>query len=246
MTQAFGTTQLHGLPDAGQPEGLAGMDRGMEILALHVIERFQMSSGRMTRLGTGDVETHDSAITPTNGQIGDLETSSSRAHRRTDGVNGEIGSLGTLGEAIHDGLHHLVEGEAFLGAQLGRHAHLGVHHSVGRQVARAFERHSLDRVLVLHDTHRVSERFEVQHEIVAFGATMEPLRQIGHVGGRKPRVSVFGGQFDHGFGTQSTIEVIVKKNFGCAQVGVVHRAPAMSESRRNGSSGERCNQFHVG
>jgi len=36
----------------------------MEILALHVIERFQMSSGRMTRLGTGDVETsrlHDHA-----------------------------------------------------------------------------------------------------------------------------------------------------------------------------------------
>ena len=41
---------------------------------------------------------------------------------------------------------HLVEGEATIGQQLGRHPDLGVHDAIGCQVLRALGRHPLDRI----------------------------------------------------------------------------------------------------
>lgn len=200
----------------------------------------------MTGLGAGDVETDHAAIAPAHRQLGDLQAASCCAHRRADGVDGEVGAVRTAGESVHDGLHHLVEGEALLGAQFGSHAHLGVHHAVGGQVASTFVRHALDGVLVLHDSHGVGEGFQVQNEVVALGATVEPLGEIGHVGGGEAAIAVLGRQFDHGLGSESAVEVIVQQDLGCALQDLAHLAPAMSLNRRKGSSDERCNQFHDG
>ena len=35
VAEPFGVAELHGLPDRGQAEGLAGVDRHVKVLALH-------------------------------------------------------------------------------------------------------------------------------------------------------------------------------------------------------------------
>ena len=73
VTEALGTAVLDGLPDRLRAEGLARVDREVEVLALAVLERIEVLGGRVSLLGTRDVESHDATIAPTHCQLGDLE-----------------------------------------------------------------------------------------------------------------------------------------------------------------------------
>ena len=88
--------------------------------------------------------------------------------------------------ALEDRLLDLVERQAALGAQLGRHADLGVDDAVGGQVLGALRGDADDRVALLHDPDRVRERLEVELERLAVGAAPEPAPRAssGSVVGR--------------------------------------------------------------
>ncbi len=186
----------------------------MEVLLHHVLERIEVACRRIPRLGSGDVETDHAGIAPAHGQLGDLPTARGGAHRRGDGVDREVGARRAAAEPVEDGLHHLIEGEAGLGAQLGRHAHLGIHHAVGGEVLGALACHSLDRVAMLHHADRVGERLQIQHEVVALGPTVEPRRQVADVVRRESLVPEFVGQLDHSGRAQAAVEMVVEERLG--------------------------------
>ena len=101
-----------------------------------------------------------------------------------------------------------------LGAQLRRHAHLGVDDAVGGEVLGALEGDPLDGVLVLHHADRVGERLEVQHEVVALGAAVEPVGEVVDVGRRQPVVAELAGQLDHRGRPHAAVEVVVEQRLG--------------------------------
>ncbi len=129
-------------------------------------------------------------------------------------VDREVGAGRAASEPGEHRLHHLVEGEALLGAQLGRQAHLGVHDAVGGEVLRALVGDPFDRVAVLHHADGVGEGLEVEHEVVALGAAVEPGGELVDVGGRELRVAVLLGELDHRGGPQPAVEVVVEQDLG--------------------------------
>ena len=60
----------------------------------------------------------------------------------------------------------------------------GVHDAVGGQILSAFVSDTLDCIAMLHDASGVGERLEVEHEIVAFSALVEPEAEFVDVGRR--------------------------------------------------------------
>ena len=128
-----------------------------------------------------------------------------------------------LRKPVEHGVEHLVEREPGLGVQLGREAHLGVDDTVGGEVLGALGRHPLDRVAVLHHADRVGERLEVQHEVVALGAAVEPRRELGDVVGRQAGVAELVGELDDGARAHATVEVVVQQRLGRPpdEVGVI-------------------------
>ncbi len=146
----------------------------MEVLALHVLEGVEVAGRGMTGLGAGDVEADHAGIPPTHGQLRDLEATSSRPHRRQQRVDGEARAGRDPPETLEDGVDDFVECQPGIEMLLGREAHLRVDHTVGGEIFRALGRHSHDGVALLHHAHRVGEGLEVQDEVVAPGAPMEP------------------------------------------------------------------------
>ena len=190
MAEPFGAAVLHRLPDRRQPERLAGVDRRVEVLADHVLERVEVARRRVPGLGAGDVEADDAAVAVAHRQLGDLEAVSGRAHRRADRVDREVGARRAALEPGEHRVEHLVERQTGLDVQLGGEAHLGVHDPVVGEILGALEGDPLDRVAVLHDADRVGERLEVEHQVVALGAPVEPGRQfvdVGRSGARRSR-----------------------------------------------------------
>ncbi len=59
MAQPLGVAELHRLPDRGQTERLAGVDRQVEVFALDEVEGAQVLRRREAILGPGDVEAAD-------------------------------------------------------------------------------------------------------------------------------------------------------------------------------------------
>ena len=170
--------------------------------------------GGIAGLGAGDVEADHAVVAPAHRQLGDLPAARRRAHGRGDDVDGQVGAGRAAGEAVEHRLDHLVERQPGLGAQLGRHAHLGVDDAVGGQVLGALVGDPLDRVAVLHHADGVGERLEVQHEVVALGAAVEPLGELVDVGGRQAVVAVLAGQLDDRGRPQATVEVVVQQHLG--------------------------------
>src|SRR5690349_9061227 len=64
VAQPFGTAPLQRLPDRRQAERLAGVDRGVEVLALHVLEGVEVSRRWVAGFGAGDVEADDARVAP--------------------------------------------------------------------------------------------------------------------------------------------------------------------------------------
>src|SRR5665647_2474186 len=82
MTEPVGSAPLDRLPDAGQPEGLAGVDGEVGVLAAEVLERIEVPGGWETGLGAGDVETDDAVVAIAHDESGDLGPHGCLAHRR--------------------------------------------------------------------------------------------------------------------------------------------------------------------
>ena len=98
--------------------------------------------------------------------------------------------------------------------QLGREADLGVDDTVRSKVLGALVRHPFERVAMLHHTDGVSERLEVQHEVVAFGAAVEPRRELGDVVGRQAAVAELVSELDDRAWAHATVEVVVEQRLG--------------------------------
>ena len=220
VAQALRPAELDGFPDARQAERLAGVDGGVEVLPLHIVERVQVAGGWVPGLGAGDVEADAPAVAPADGQLGDLQAAGRRPHGRADEVDCQVGAGRTALEPVDDGLHHLVQRQPLLRAQLRGHPHLGVDHAIGGEVHGALVRHPLDGIAVLHDADGVGERLQVEDEVVALGAAVEPGGQFVHVVGREVAVAVLVGQFDDGPRAQPAVEVVVQQHL--RQGGDVH------------------------
>ena len=256
VAEALGAAPLHRLPDRRQPERLTGVDGGVEVLALHVLERIEVAGRRVAGLGARDVEAHDARITPAHRQLGDLQAAGGRPHGRADGVDREVGARRADPEALQDGVEHLVQGQPGLDVELGGEAHLGVHEAVGGEVLGALGGHADDGVAVLHHADGVRERLQVEHEVVALGAAVEPRAEVVDVGGREAGVAVLRRQLDDGGGAQATVEVVVeddlRRPLDADRVdhgaGLIERRPAAAgrASGRSGMVGSRCNQFQLG
>ncbi len=138
VAETFGAAVGERFPDAGQPERFAGVNRGVEVLTHHVLERIEVARGWVAGLGAGDVETDHAPIAVPHGELGDFTAVSSRAHGIGDRVQRERRIGGTTGETGEHRLHDLVECEPCLGVQLGSESNFGVDHAVGSEVLRAF------------------------------------------------------------------------------------------------------------
>ena len=135
VPEPFGTAPLQGLPDGRKPEGLAGMDGGVEVLPLDKRESLEVESGRITRLGPGHVEAGHPNVAVPHGQLGDLEGTGSGAHGceqrpHHDGPTGRSGLLHASGKASEHSLDDRLQVEPGLGMELGSEAHLGVNDAV--------------------------------------------------------------------------------------------------------------------
>ena len=72
MPQTFSAAVLDGFPDRRWAVRLAGMDREVEVLSLDVLERVEMSSWRVARFGTRNVEPDHALVSMSNRQFSDL------------------------------------------------------------------------------------------------------------------------------------------------------------------------------
>ena len=139
-----------------------------------------------------------------------------------------------VAEAGEDSVQDLVEREPGDGVELGREADLGIDDTVGGKVLGALERHPFERVAMLHHADGVSERLEVQHEVVAFGAAVEPRRELGDVVGRQAGVPELVSELDDRAWAYATVEVIVEQRLGRSRDEVgVHRFTVPSWPRRS-------------
>ena len=189
VAEPVGAAPLDRLPDRRQPEGLAGVDGEVGVLALEVLERVEVPGGRVAGLGAGDVEAGHAAVAPGDGQLGDLHRARLVAHRGEQLADDDPAAGGRLAglEALLDGRDDLVEGEALLDVLLGGVADLGVHHAVRGQVLDALARHPGDRRAGLHDADRVVEGLEVAHQRAGVGGLGEPAAERLGVVGRAAR-----------------------------------------------------------
>ena len=95
-----------------EPEGLAGVDRDVEVVAHHAREGVQVARGRVARLGAGDVEAADALVAVAQRQLGDLEAARLLAHGRAEHPHGQLAARGAALEAGQDRLDDLVEARA--------------------------------------------------------------------------------------------------------------------------------------
>jgi hypothetical protein len=219
VTQALGAAELEGLPDRGQAEGLAGVDRDVEVLAADVVERLEVARRRIALLRSGDVEPDDARVAPPDGAFGNLDRSGELAHRgdedgHHDRPAGRGGPFRPDPEALEVRLDDLVERQTTLRRELRRVADLGVDHAVGGEVLSALRGDPNDRVALLEHADRVSERLEVQLERLAVGAAADPCRELVGIGRRQPVVAELGREVDDRGGPQPAVEVVVEQRLG--------------------------------
>jgi len=211
VPQSFGAAELQRLPNRRQSECLASVNGGVEVGALDELERIEMSGRWVARFGAGDVEADHAFVAELDGEFGDFLAACRGAHRRENRVDGEVGPGRAAAEAGEHRAHDLIERESCFGVQLWRESHLGVDHVVGGEILRALERDPLDGVAMLHHADGVRERLEIEDEVVAFGAAVKPLLQVGHVGGGQISVAELARQLDHCLGAQTPVEVVVEQ-----------------------------------
>jgi len=73
VAEPLGAAPLQRLPDRRQPERLARVDRDVEVLPRHVLERVEVAGRRAAGLGAGDVEPDHADIAVPHRKLGDLQ-----------------------------------------------------------------------------------------------------------------------------------------------------------------------------
>jgi hypothetical protein len=167
---------------------------------------------KASRWRVGDVEPDDPRVAVPHRQLRDLDRLRGLPHGRDDQADRDRASLRPAPEAVEHGQHGFIERQAALGQQLGRHAHLGVHDAVGRQVLGTFGAHALDRVARLHDRDRVAEALEVELERLAIGSRGEPARQLVRIRRRQLAIADLGRELQHGPRAQPAVEVVMEED----------------------------------
>ena len=177
VAEPLGAAELHGLPDRRQPEGLAGVDRDVEVLRRDELEGVEVAGGRVAGLAAGDVEADHAGVAVAHGQLGDLGGVGGVAHGRDDRADRERrcrrcrgGSPRRTASTTSSSVRPVAQ------VLLGREAHLGVDDAVGGEVLGALLGHPDEGVLRLHHADGVVERLEVEHEVLPGGALGEPAR----------------------------------------------------------------------
>jgi hypothetical protein len=66
----------------------------------------------------------------------------------------------------------------------------------------------------LEDATGVFERFEIQREAQAVGASANPLLEVTDIGCRELGVSLFSGELNDGGRAKAAIEVVMQQNLG--------------------------------
>ena len=214
----------------GSAERLAGVDRDVEVLAGHELERVEVTGGREAGLGSGDVEPDDAVVTPPHRELGDLTRPRLSAHGREQRVHRDRmacggGPLGSHREAVDHRADDVVEPELALGVQLGREPDLGVHDAVGREVLGALGRDPHQRLARLHHRERVVER---PRGTAPGPSGSRPRRTTARARRRRSSADrcsrTHRGELDHRRGPHPAVEVVVQQRLGRPRQGVERRA----------------------
>jgi hypothetical protein len=112
------------------------VDGEVSVLALEVLERVQVPSGRVPRLGAGDVETDHAVVTVLDDELRDLARVGLVPHRGEQLTDDDrpVGRRLTLVEPALHRRDDVLERQSFLEVLLRGVADLGVHDAVGREV----------------------------------------------------------------------------------------------------------------
>jgi hypothetical protein len=60
----------------------------------------------------------------------------------------------------------------------------------------------------------MGESLQIEGETAPLGPPVEPISQLTGISGRKTRIPDLPGKLDDGLGTESSVEVVMKKNLG--------------------------------
>jgi hypothetical protein len=191
------------------------MNGEMRVISPQIFECVEITSGRKSRFRSRDVEPHHSGVAVTHRYFGDLLRTSVLTHRTQKSTHSDafplLGcSALTLSKPRLDRLDYGVQRQPLLGEQLGRVPHLGVDHTVRREVLRAFGSHPDQRFLCLHHPAGVREGLEIGLERTRVGGVAKPAAQRVDVGGGQCAIAGDLGELDHGARTQTTVQVIME------------------------------------
>ena len=95
---------------------------------------------------------------------------------------------------------------------------LGVDDAVGGEILGAFTGDPFDRRGGLHHAHGVSERLQVQGEVLAVGALQHPCGEFVGIGSGEIGIAGFVGKLDDRRGSQPTVEMVVEQDLGARRM----------------------------
>src|SRR5690606_29607717 len=135
----------------------------------------------------GDVESDDTAVAVTHGQVGDLPGPRVLPHGTQQLPDPDVPptfgrGLATAVEPVLYGLHHGFQRQSTFDEQLRRIAHLGVDDAVVGQVLDTFGGDPRQRLLGLHDATGVREGLQIAFQGAGVGRRFEPSAQFADVG----------------------------------------------------------------
>jgi hypothetical protein len=188
------------------------------------LEGGQVVGGREAVLGSGDVEADHARVPVGDHQIRDLPRPVEHPHAAQQGADTDRGPRGRrLGhpgrQPLLDGLHDLVQGQAFVDHQLGGVADLRVDDAVGGEVEDVLLGGAQQALAGLHHGEGVFEGGYVAHQVAGVcGVEVPGGERVGVRGGK--RVAGLPRELHDGGGAQAPVEVVVQHGLGKPAKGV--------------------------
>ena len=161
MAEAVRSAELQGLPDAGDAEGLARVQCGVEVGTLDGLEGGDVFFRRIAGFLTSQIESDHAAVPEGNGQFRPLQGIRQVPHPAQDQTPPHAVFFLTAIEAINGGLHHRFRRQSPLQMETGRKAALGINHAIVEHILDKFKGHALDGGPRLHHPAGVAEAFQI-------------------------------------------------------------------------------------